>query len=440
MKFAIIILFIFFCLIARRKKKFVGIFEGIIFGGLLYYGIIPFIIELFPHEIRYNRYFYVLTEGIGEYFTSYICIFVFFATFILSYKSSSSSRKKVYSIETSLDTDRLKTNLYRMGLFCFYVGGISLILFFVALGGISNALSLGETVRGFQTDLADYMSYTTSLLVIPARLVTVAPFCLWGYLCFAQGGIKQLSIKLYILISFILSLFYYLFNAGRAPLVAFMLCIFVPILNSKGKRHIWKFLILLGCICLPLLDIMDALFVYLQRGSFGKLDFNYFSYVSQFRAPINNVFYAFDIGNTYGYRWGSDFITVFLDFLPGIFFEPSYIPTSEFLGGVNWKSTGGVPNDIVTFSILQFHIFGLVLIPFVLGHLAKRIDGLIESIDNAKASVVFSTVLAVNSFLLVGNSDFVAIVRAFTLILIPATIMLSCKRKIVLNSKKANKH
>jgi len=433
MKFAIIILFILFCLICKRKKKYVGIFEGVIFGGLVYYGIIPFIIECFPNEISYNRYFYVLTEGLGEYIISYLSIFVFFGIFVLSYKYVIVAPKKSYYIEPTWNYERLVITLYRVGQFCLYIGGVSLIMFFIALGGLSNALSLGETIRGFQTDLADYMSYSASLLIIPARLITIAPFCFWGYLYLVPTGMKRLRLKLYILISFILSLLYYLFNAGRAPLIAFLLCIFVPILNGKGKKHIWKFLILLGCLALPLLDVMDSLFVYMQKGVFEEINADYFSYVSQFRAPINNVFYAFDIGNTYGYRWGSDFITVFLDFLPGLYFEPSYIPTSEFLGGVNWRASGGVPNDLVTFSILEFHVFGLVIAPFVLGLLAKRIDKLIEHLTISKVAVILSTVLAVNSFLLVGNADFVALARSFTLIIIPGIILFSSKKRIMKN-------
>lgn len=419
MKFAFIISFICFAIILLNKKSTIaGMYQGIIFGGLLYYGIVPFILERFPEISNYGSTYYVQTRNTYEYLHVYLCIFVFYLIYCLSYRINFTQRKTIYKAKNDL----LIKYLRMMGLLCFYVGGVSLVGFFGALGGLSNALAIAEKARSFNTALTDFMPYRASLLVVPARLITVAPFCFWSLKYLMTEERDRRSQNKYMVISFALAALFYMFNAGRAQIAMILLCVFVPILKNRGIKCVWPWLILICCVSLPTLDILDNLFVYLQTGEFNEIQIDYFSYVKQFRYPVNNMFNAFDIGKKYGFRWGQDFVTAILDLVPGLSFEPSYVPTSKYLVGADWTILGGIPNDIITFSILQFHVCGLIIIPFILGKITRAIDEIMEGIENQRVRTILSTLLAVNSYLLIASADFVAIFRAFIMLVIPFAI------------------
>lgn len=412
--------FILFILLILRKNNGMGsMYNGIMIGGLVYYGVVPLVMNLCKENIvqRSNSFLYKSTS---EYFEAYFIIIVFFSVFFVSYNGF--VRKKEITCMHQIEK-KFNKYLKKTGYICLILGGGSLVLFFAALGGVSSALAISERARSFSTALTDFMPYYASLLVVPARLVTVAPFCFWC-LHYSYNG----KYKAHIIISFVLTLLFYLFNAGRAQILAMALCIVVPIMLNMKLRHAWRYIIVIGFTSLPLLDVLDELFVYMQTGTFELGEIDYLSYISQFSFPINNVFHAFEIGDTYGYRLGQDFITCILDFIPGLSFEPSYIPTSIFYGGDTWKITGGTPNDLITLSILEFHMLGVIIVPLVLGKISKFVDEFIRTCSDIRISRVCATVVAVYSFLLIQSADPVAIFRAFILWMFPLVMYLSRTR------------
>lgn len=412
----VFILFIF--LILRKNNGMGSMYNGILIGGLVYYGVVPLVMELCKEKLvlKSNSFLY---KSENEYFEIYFIIIIFFFVFFASYNSCVKKRNYLYAPNRKKFTKYLKW----CGYICLILGGSSLVLFFVALGGVSSALAIAERARSFSTALTDYMPYYASLLIVPARLVTVAPFCFWCLYYLNDG-----KFKLHVIIAFILSTLFYLFNAGRAQILAMILCIIVPIMLNMKLRHAWRYVIVIGFASLPLLDVLDELFVFMQTGTFKLDEIDYLSYISQFSLPINNVFHAFEIGDTYGYRFGQDFITCILDFVPGLSFEPSYVPTSIFYGGDTWKTTGGTPNDLITLSILEFHILGVIIVPLVLGKISKFVDEFIHTCSDIRISRVCATVIAVYSFLLIQSADPVAIVRAFILWMFPLVMYLSRTR------------
>lgn len=423
MKILCIISFILLLFFIFKKSKGMGsMYNGILVGGLVYYGIVPLLNEIFKGEKHYKISYYLNYEAY-KYAITYFYIILFFFIFYISNKTYFFKREYTY-VPNEV---KLNKNLKFVGYFCFSVGGISLILFFGALGGLSNALTVAEKARSFAISLTDYMPYYASLLVIPARLVMVAPYCFWVLQYLNEGkGEKYGTLKI---ISYILTVLFCLFNAGRAPILAMLLCLIVPILLNLNVKHAWTLIFIIGIFSLPILDVLDQLFVYFQKGTFKFEKFDYISYLNQFSYPINNVFHAFDIGHEYGFRWGKDFITVILDFIPGFYFEPSYVPTSRFIGGVDWRITGGTPNDLITLSIFEFHFLGLIIIPLVLGKISKLTDEILFSFNDKRIARVLSTVIAVYSFLMVSNADPYSIFRAFILWMIVLVVLVSKTKK-----------
>lgn len=419
MKYVFIITFIVVMLfILRQNKKVVGMYSGIIFSGTLYYGIVPLLIQIFGNEMNISSIYFVY-KGTYDYIFSYLSLIIFFVVFYIS------SKLDVVKRDYIIIADKNKSVKYlnKFGIFCLLIGGVSLLGFFAALGGISSALQIAEKARSFSTSLDDFMPYYASLLVVPARLVTVAPYCFWSLLYLQED--KKEKTRVYLIISYVLTVMFYLFNAGRAQIIMLILCIIIPIFFNRGITHPWRCIIIIGCLSLSLLDVMDALFVYMQTGEFVLKETNYLDYLKQFAYPINNVFHAFNIGNIFGYRLGKDYFTVFLDLVPGLSFEPSYVVTSQYFSGEKWRILGGTPNDLVTISILEFHVLGLIIVPFVLGKIAKFVDEFVCGYGDIRVKRVLSTVLAVNSYLLVSSADPIAVFRGFIMWMLPLIFVLS---------------
>lgn len=420
MKIFCIAVFMIIILFMLHKNKGMGsMYNGILIGGFVYYGFVPLLNELNKNGLMKKNNYYVDMDT-EKYIMIYFMIIIFFCFFYLSSNGYFNKRNYVFAPANGRFAQIFKA----AGFFCLIVGGLSLALFFAALGGISTALSVAEKARSFTTSLTDFMPYYASLLIIPARLVMVAPyfFCALTYM-------KGKRYRIYTIISLVLAVLFCLFNAGRAPLLALILCFVVPIMLKMNIRYAWTIIMIIGVVSMPLLDVLDQLYVYFQKGTFELTGINLASYLNQFSYPINNVFHAFDIGNKYGYRFGKDFITCVLDILPGFTFEPSYVPTSEFIGGARWKVTGGTPNDIITLSILEFHVLGLVIVPWVLGKISKFVDEFTHNCTDIRVSRILAAVMAVNSFLMVANSDPVAIFRAFIMWMIPLTMVLSTTKE-----------
>ncbi len=114
-----------------------------------------------------------------------------------------------------------------------------------------------------------------------------------------------------------------------------------------------------------MLNVLDALFVYFERESFDVSSFDYDAVLWQFAHPYRNLSHSFNIINDYGIAYGSHFVTGLLNFIPGVTMEASYERTCEYYMGVNWRDMYGIPNDIVTFSIIEFGIVGVVVYSFL---------------------------------------------------------------------------
>lgn len=421
--FILLFIGIMLFILLNGGKNYVGAYKGFIFGGLLYYGIVPFI-YIVSGKINDLISEGPQNKGLTDFFLSYLLLILFFVIIDITYKKRNSHYQKK-EVKYGIAPRQLKKSSLYIGFFCLIVGGFSLYLFFRAFGGTLLALALAEELRSNSTNLSDYIPHQYAILVIPARLITVAPFLLWSTYVLKQGS--QWWLKVLIIVSSVLALLFYLFYAGRAPLIMFILCLVIPLLYGRIK-HLWTIIIISGFCAIPLLGVLDELFLYFSTGSFELEDMDYLRFLHQFTYPIQNVIYSFDIANIYGYRFGKDFILDILGFIPGLDFGASYYVTSEFYGGSTWEVTGGTPNDIITYSILQFSVLGIIIFPIVLGFIFSKIDYYLNYFENDRVKRILSTLLAFNVFLFVGNADFISVLKGALLVVVPFVILSSIKR------------
>lgn len=335
----------------KAKRKCTPAYSGITFGVLLYYIIEPIIIianidKMIELENKMGIWGnstitrLMVNQPIYYYIYALLMILIMIAFFNIFY--SVNYNKNIEKSQKALEEDRFYKTIIIITYILFIIGAISLILFFKSFGTIKNALNYAEYFRSFSNDLSTMIG-RKSIFVISAKLITVVPFLSLLIL----NDKKSLSnkenivfIKMIFIISNILSVLYFLFNAGRAPMIIFGLCYLFMFLKKRVKRA-WTVIIGIGIISLPILDILDKIFIYLAKGSMKfNFSYDYLKYIYQFMYPFRSILNLLPIQNLYGINFGKDFIISFLDILPGVNFQPSYVNTSIYINGANWKVLG----------------------------------------------------------------------------------------------------
>lgn len=412
----------------NKKNKIIGCYSGIACGIILYYCIIPIVTIIFSNELSIQYVdikSFIITKSAWSIMFSALLTLIGFFVFNCAYNQinkNNDDEKIIYNSNKLVNISKI----FAWG--SLIIGSICLFTFFGAFGGIRQALSYAEILRSFNSDLSDYISGVTAILIIPARLVTVAPIMF--FLLITEKRTKNRGIyKICFAISMVIAILYYMFNTGRAPLIYFLLC-FAIILLYKITNKPWKFVFLIAIISLPILDILDNVSLYFQTGIWKELSINYFRYIYQFTYPFKNILNMVDITEKYGCRFGVDFITSIISLLPGINFPASYENTSIFYNGDNWRIFGGTPNDLLTFAYIEFGILGIPIICCVLGLLAGKLDKIIKIIPDGYIKKFIMSTMAIQFLTIVPNADFISIIRGgFILIVLIIVLTNSYSRR-----------
>jgi len=416
-------------LIKRNKKNnIVGCYSGITFGIILYYCFIPTISLIFIKKISVQYpdiEQFIGSKNVLEMIFPIILILMGFFLYNCAYNQAN---KRSTLNNSEYNSGKIRKISSMVGFFSLIIGGISLVIFIRAFGGVKQAFSYAETVRSFNTNLSDYVQGNIAILIIPARLVTVSPFAFFILLNEKETKNKVIY-RIFFAVSLVLAIIYFIFNAGRAPLLCFLLS-FALVYIYKVKKKPWKFIVVLAIVSLPILDVLDSFSLYLQSGNWRTSSSNYINYIYQFIHPFKNIVNMVNIVDIYGMRYGKDFVTAILGMIPGINFPTSYENTSIFFNGKDWRMVGGTPNDLVTFGYIEFGIVGVFLIFIILGYFSGVIDKIIKNMPDGDIKNFISTTMMIQILTIIPNADFISIVRGgFILIFISIIILNSYKRR-----------
>lgn len=391
-----------------RKVKDANMFSSVSLSFSLYYIIIPLIIYL----IDYNEHIGLdrQTGGIDRIVYLLLVTFVYFI-FYISYHSL--SFKKFQNCK--INSNKFATSFKKVGLFSILIGGISLILLFMSLGGISSALAAAEQARSFNSNNVETFGAVARLLV-PAKFIILSPYCfLFLFLHYRSNTNKILFI-----ISFILALLFYLFDASRSSLMIYLVPFFLPYVK-KFVSHPWLFILVCGLLSVNLLNVLDAMFVYFETGEYSAAEFEWINILPQFSFPYRTLVNIFNILEKETIRWGLDFITTWLNYIPGFTFEQSYEPISRFWSGDDWRKFGGTPTDFISFSILEFHLLGIIIIPYFFGRILRKLDNVMfilrqQYVKYDMFVVVLRSYLMLLLFFYIPSFDFCSIVAGYSII------------------------
>lgn len=406
--------------------------SAVLFTMLFYFEIVPILIYLgvvsqsdASYSLMVNM---ILKCSPGEFILAECSVLAFTLAFDISYKRYN-NRQKI--VAYSFNEERMHKALKVIAFITVIIGGTAFILYIQAFGGISSLLSYADYFRSFRTNKTDIIGYGSTLLVVPARLILVAPIVLWPFIKDTLRHRGILKVLFIVVLAF--SVIFLLFNAGKTGIVVMILCFAIPFLN-KFTKHSWALCIIGGCFMLPILGAMDSLFAYLTTGRWYVFSTTGSTYIGQFSYVYANILKLNTMVNSSGLRWGSDFITGVLNLLPGLDFSASYEVTSALYYGPNWMQIAGVPDDIITFGYLQFGIIGVALVGVILGFFCGKIDFLIRQMDKDKYAVIItSVILCMYSY--VVNADIGVLIKSqFQLTLCSFCILYSVRRNDTLTN------
>lgn len=425
------IIFIIAIVITNKQLKMVGAYSGFVFGMLHYYSVVPILLML-NIDMMSTRFssinLFVANKGTFNFVYAAIVVTIGFVFFSIFYKLSirKNFRLDYKGVYWKFNDVKAKKALLFFSFLTLIIGGLSFLILTISIGGIIQLLKVAEMNRSFAISLDNFTNFPQ--LMISSRLITVSPFLFLLLLLNKQN--RKLRYIFFFSISFIMSILFFLFNAGRAPLITFLLC-FIFIFIRKYFRKPWTVVIMSGIIALPILDISDAIFKYITSFEWEKTNIDYSNYLYQFIFPFKNILNLTEIVSTFGYRYGIDFITSFISILPGVNMEASYENTSQYFAGGNWKAVGGVPNDPITFGYIQFNIIGVITVFSIIGYIFGKIDKAILKLPTGKFKDLVSATVVTGAFLLVSSADLVAVLRGnVILILLSIIIIYSTKNKV----------
>lgn len=336
-----------------------------------YYFIVPFLIHLLEAGGETNSIYYltiISASGTGLAWSLFRAIVSFgLLFFILSYKIQ--SKKFFPSTDLTLSPIENEKIVSIFGIGMLIIGGTSLIMLFMELGGIGNAISTGSRIRTY-LDKTEYLSPAGSMFKTMSAMIKGATYCmLTSFLL--KKNFRNLGL---FIISFTLTVGYLLFDSGRSGVV-FVMCIMIfGYCRLKNKRIIIP-LIALALFVFLFADAIEYL-VDSTRGVsfdgfigsiFGKRAFLR-SFLLEFTFPFSNILSVDSMNGIYGYRFFYDYISWVSVLLPQRLLnmlgleirEVSTITAQVSEYYLELGNGGGTPVDFLTLGIRQVPILGIL--------------------------------------------------------------------------------
>lgn len=401
-----------------RVRKNINGFCGFSMGYCWYYGIMPVLITMLDWR-GYNKSQIILSlealESIDYLMASIIALVAYLVLYVMY--SSVRGRGNTPGKETAKEHRRnvqLAFNIARnTGIITLIIGVISFSIIINELGGVRSALGFSDTLRAYSIDNGEYISRNLLFLRTMAAIICAAPFAFYIANQYRPGT----ATKALFAISFTLTLYYLIFNAGRGPI----LMLLIPFCFIYIQRKFRRPLILTGIsgvIVLLLLFYMDNLFFYITYGIWKENTLSIHRLVAEFSFPYINLLNVQRMVDLFGYRYGADYLTWMVNIIPVYFLykigmdklPASFEYTSDFYDPSH-ITLGGVPTDVVTLGFRQFGVTGVVMQFILIAVLCALLDQQIGKLYKSGKCLLGIVVVSITVFWSVAYADLDSLVR-----------------------------
>lgn len=433
----------------RTKRGIVSTVFYITF--VVYYIVVPLILQLIFYIAKgltnSSAYLDIIQNSTTEEQTAaYIMtagtLIVFYAFLNIRFKLSDKPINK--NNESVYDEKALEKSVYTMGKIFLLIGGASLCMLFLELGGISSALALGSTIRGYRIDNAQYLSS------LGAICKTLSVFVTGSFFCFYVSSKEHKRHLFYVTTSFILSVLYLVFESGRAAFLVFFGCLAFAFLKEHGKKVSWIVVVAFLGIFFTSSSLEVVLGnLALGRPLFSNLNYrmvdNVFATASDLAYPYANLLGVSKMVAMYGFRYCTDYITWIFTLLP----ERLFMSVGISIPSITLVTTsvskyyldagltlGGTPVDFISYGYFQGSIIGIVVNCLVYTRILRWIDLTFDKISNQYTILKFR--MCFFAYSLITSNDLSTVIPSnlFLLIIVIVINRTTKKRRIKIENEK----
>lgn len=369
---AIMVIFGLIITIFEYKSKInkkLSIFMGVNLVFVFIYGIVPIILMTNNFFIGKTDFYliYTVDQANEQYLFAIGIIFIGYLSMLIGYFSEKTSKKTPVNIEVP------EVSLKIFGFLSLIVSSFSTIYTASTLGGIVNSLKYIVQLRVGQVRITSPV-----FLLLP---LSITSFLIYLSLQIRKKSILSLEF-LFLVVSFLNSIYYVLIFGGRLPLTLFMLIIPLYYLDKNNKVNI-KNILLITVIGVILLNYLEDFFKLISQLDYNtKNVFNNIPrLIAQFSFPyINSLKVRKFTYNRGEFRYFVDFISWIVSYIPKKFSDmlgieqimPSYLLNSKN------HLTKGIPTDIISFGYYQFALPGVIVVTFLFGKFIAYLDKIFD--------------------------------------------------------------
>lgn len=398
--------------INRRIKRdgFPNSYIGFFSGCMVYYAIAPLFLWWSRDYYMGQSYNWKYTQLLTFFFDAdafavlYSILMLLLGLFFFHYFYVRRKNRAILEYEDTeiqIDNDKILRIVSIFAALMLVIGSISILIYLYPFGGFSNALKLADRLRQHDADITVYgISSLFKYFLVLAGVLNIVPILF--YVLYSNKHKYRYLIGMFISIYF--DYMYLMINNGKSAIIRLVVTVAFIFLYRRKVRHKFFIIVICGIVALPMIEVLDSILAGGSIvGSFGS--FSFYLPMNSFAWPSELNYHLNDLTGQYGYMFFKHFITDFIDILPGFNFESSYANTSEFLKGVNWRSLGGTPNDVLTYGFLQIRFVGVIVVFGIWGHFSAWVDSMIEKIHFDSMKQVFGITVCMNMFSIVSCAD-----------------------------------
>lgn len=369
--------------------------------------------------------------------SSSLCFLIFA---ILGYFSLSlgyqvkKSRKTIVSMSES--------TLIKSGILILIIGWGSLILWTKADGGIMNFISHADGIRAGYYKLQNsfaFMQNTTHVIMFSFFILC----SIW----IKANMKKRICVFPFLILSLIGSLLFIMAWDSRATMGFLVLIIYFMYVefgvknNNVSMRKKIIQMIVVFVITFLIMILSSNFMLYIRGVSYTAEHMNIFSLLEkEFGFIITTQTFVYENMFDLGIMIFKDILLALVSWIPTRFIpfpKPESIWSYNTLLIASGKG-GTIPTDFISGSIYQIGIIGIIVIPFIMGMILKKLDTYLDGEDySAYGGIIKASImaLAINS---VSHFSFAAIMQGVFYIVLGHIItkMIDRRRSVKLGKEK----
>lgn len=394
------------------KKKNERFYYVVNYMYILIFSIVPAMTHLYVYNNGNNERKYAAIDyssiGISKLYLFLLFSIIGFLGLQLGYNLRTVKNKHTMNEEINNKSNLTSDQVWIVSAFIMLVIGLfTQLLWTRAYGGIIGILSYSSDLRSGK-DIGILNPYTVFKRFVPlVQFANVIYFAIWI-------KTKKISAFLFSMVSLIASIMYLLANDGRAPLIFHLVALISIVFLVKKEKSLLKNTkikkkkmsivgIFLGAMfTLFAIHNADVFINLVVAGNKNfKLSWDIFSSIREefaFTVRDGQAAMLYLEEHPFSFRFLKELISGILGVLPSSF-RPESIEKLEIINTTYWVKGapyiyyGGKPPEVLSTGIYMFNYFGVFILPFILGKIIKKFDGILLDLKGMSKEIFFSVCL-----------------------------------------------